>query len=88
MSNGRARTLAISALLLGAGVASVVIALTTYFTRYSRFDALIGEIDPTVYSQITQMAMAEKSALIAGAVLVAVSFVAFVRALRGPAVRK
>ena len=88
MSNSRARTLAVAALLFGAGVASAVTALATYFTRYSRIDALIGDIDSTLYGQITQMALAEKTALIAGAVLVAVSLVAFVTALRDPALRK
>lgn len=82
MSSSRARVLVVSALLFGAGVASALTALETYFTRYSRFDGLIGEIDAALYAQITQMAAAEKTALIAGALLVAASIAGLLTLLR------
>lgn len=84
MSSSRARVLVISALLFGAGAASALTALTTYFTRYSRFDSLLGEIDATLYAQITQMAIAEKTALIAGALLAAASLAGLLTLLRRP----
>jgi hypothetical protein len=63
-------------------VASTLTALGTYFTRYSRFDGLIGEIDVALYAQTTQMAVVEKTALIAGALLVAASIAELTTLLR------
>ena len=88
VSTSRRRVLVVSALLFGAGAASAITAMVTYFTRYSRFDSLIGEIDATTYAQITQMTTAEKTALILGALLVAASLAGLVIPLRSPAVRK
>lgn len=59
-------------------------ALATYLTRYSRFDALFGEIDGALYAQMTQMAPAEKAALVASVVLVAASLVGLLSLLRRP----
>ena len=84
MSTRRNRILVLSALSLGAGLASASTALLTYFTRYSRFDALFGEIDATLYTQITQMAPDEKAALVAAALLVAPSLVGLLSLLRHP----
>lgn len=65
-----------------------VTALTTYSTRYSGFDFLLGEIGATLYAWITQMAIAEKAPLIAGALLVAASLAGLLTLLRRPAAQQ
>jgi hypothetical protein len=88
VSTRRIRILVLSALSLGAGLASASTALVTYFTRYSRFDALFGEVDATLYAQITQMAPAEKAALVAAALLIAASLAGLLTLLRRPTMRE
>lgn len=78
VSVSRRARLLLSALLFGAGVAAASTALLTYFTRYSRFDSLIGEIDAALYAQITEMAPAEEVALVTGALLIAAALVVLV----------
>lgn len=87
VDNRRSRVLIASALLLGAGSASGVTALATYFTRYSRVDALFGEIDGTLYAQVTQMAPAEKAVIVVAALLLADSPVGLLSLLRHPRLR-
>ncbi|WP_411699053.1 hypothetical protein [Conyzicola sp.] len=57
---------AISALLIGAGFAAALTAALSYFTRYSMFDALHGEIDSALYLRITAMTSFEKAAVVCG----------------------
>lgn len=59
-----------SLLLAAAGVTAVVTAMGGYFTRYSRFDSLYGEIDPTLYARITTMTGFERAAILAGLIAV------------------
>lgn len=77
-----------SALLVGAGLAAAATAVLGYFTRYSMFDALYGEIDSTLYLRITAMTSFEKAAIVCGsaAVLVGLALAAarLVRARRVP----
>ena len=61
--------------LLGAGAASTVTALVTYFTRYSAFNWIEGEVGFDLYSSITRMAPAEKAAIVSGGVLIVVALV-------------
>ncbi|GAB3605387.1 hypothetical protein GCM10027413_07960 [Conyzicola nivalis] len=56
----------LSALLVGAGVACAATALLGYVTRYSMFDGLYAEIDPTLYLRITAMTSFEKAAVVCG----------------------
>jgi len=65
----------LSSLLIGAGVAAAATAGLTYFTRYSMFDAMYGEIDTSLYLQITQMSSMEKAAILFGLVAVLVGFI-------------
>lgn len=58
--------LVFSPLLVGAGLAAAATALLSYFTRYSLFDALYGEIDSTLYLRITAMTSFEKTAIACG----------------------
>ena len=64
-----------SVLLVGAGLAASMTATLSYFTRYSMFDALYGEIDSTLYLRITAMTPFEKAAIVCGiaAVLVGIA---------------
>ena len=64
-----------SVLLVGAGLATATTAALSYFTRYSMFDALYGEIDSTLYLLITAMTSFEKAAVACGiaAVLIGLS---------------
>lgn len=74
----------LSSLLIGAGVAAAATACLTYFTRYSMFDALYGEIDTSLYLQITQMSSMEKAAILFGIVAVLLGFIlAVVRLVTG-----
>ena len=67
-----------SALLVGAGLAAAATAVTSYFTRYSMFDALYGEIDSTLYLRITAMTSFEKTAIVCG---IAAAFIGLVLAV-------
>jgi hypothetical protein len=69
----RGALLAVAGALFGAGVASAVTALGTYFIRYSSFDSIEGEVSLELYVAITRMAVAEKAALALGGVLVVIS---------------
>jgi hypothetical protein len=64
--------------LFGAGVASAVTALATYFTRYSTFDSIEGEVSFELYVAITRMAAVEQTALVVGGVLVILAIVLLV----------
>ena len=68
----------VSALLVGAGLAAAATAVLSYFTRYSMFDALYGEIDSTLYLRITAMTSFEKTAIVCGvaAVLIGLTLAA------------
>lgn len=55
-----------SLVLIGAGLAAATTAALSYFTRYSMFDALYAEIDPTLYLRITAMTWFEKVAIACG----------------------
>jgi hypothetical protein len=80
-----------SALLIGAGTAAAATAAATYFTRYSAFDSLYGEIDSTLYLRITTMTSFEKTAVICGVAAVATGLalaVARVVSTRVPPLRR
>jgi hypothetical protein len=73
----------LSALLIGAGLAAAATAVFGYFSRYSAFDALYGEIDPTLYVRITAMTSFEKTAIACGIASVAIGIaLAVVRLIR------
>ncbi|WP_043667942.1 hypothetical protein [Clavibacter michiganensis] len=65
----------LASLLIGAGMAAAATAGLSYLTRYSMFDALIGEIDPTLYLRITGMTPFERTAIVVGLAAVVMGLV-------------
>lgn len=72
------RILAISFSALGGGIASIAAALLIYFTRYSAFDALYGEVDMALYLQVTAMSATEKVVILVGVFLLVTAILAIV----------
>lgn len=75
VKRSRGALLLTAGVLLGAGAASTATALVTYFTRYSTFDSIEGEVGFDLYFSITRMAPAEKAAVVSGALLIVVALV-------------
>jgi hypothetical protein len=76
----------LSAVLIAAGLAAAATAVLGYFVRYSMFDALVGEIDMTLYLRITGMTAFEKTVIVCGIAAVLIGVVLAVT--RAVAVRR